>query len=112
MLVPGPQGPITRVPGVRVPCPRVASPGFQFQSPRVQVSASQGLRVPGSQVSGPDFRLCRYLNNVLNKVNKTVGVLRKLQNVLSISTLVTIYKASVRPYLDYGDILFDQTYNL
>ena len=51
------------------------------------------------------------LNNVLNKVNKAIGLLRKLQNLLSRSTLITIYKAFVRPHLDYGDILFDQTYN-
>ena len=52
-----------------------------------------------------------HLNNVLNKVNKTIGLLRKLQNLLSRSTLITIYKAFVRPHLDYGDILFDQIYN-
>ena len=52
-----------------------------------------------------------HLNNVLNKVNKTIGLLRKLQNLLSRSTLITICKAFIRPRLDYGDILFDQTYN-
>ena len=52
-----------------------------------------------------------HLNNVLNKVNKTIGLLCKLQNLLSRSTLITIYKAFARPHLDYGDILFDQTYN-
>ena len=52
-----------------------------------------------------------HLNNVLNKVNKTIGLLRKLQNLLSRLTLITIYKAFVRPHLDYGDILFDQNYN-
>ena len=31
--------------------------------------------------------------------------------MLSRSTLITIHKAFVRPHLDYGDILFDQTYN-
>ena len=45
----------------------------------------------------------KHLNN-LNKVNKTIGLLRKLQNLLSRSTLITIYKAFVRPHLDYGDI--------
>ena len=53
----------------------------------------------------------KHLNNALNKVNKTIGLLRKLQNLLSGSTLITIYKAFVRPHLDYGDVLFDQTYN-
>ena len=31
--------------------------------------------------------------------------------MLSRLTLITIYKAFVRPHLDYGDILFDQTFN-
>ena len=52
-----------------------------------------------------------HLNNVLNKVDKTIDLLHKLQNLLSRSTLITIYKAFVRPHLDYGDILYDQTCN-
>ena len=55
----------------------------------------------------------KHLNNVLNKVDKTIGLLRKLQNLLSRSTLITIIRTLyfVRPHIDYGDILFDQTYN-
>ena len=52
-----------------------------------------------------------HLNNVLNKVDKTIGLLRKLQNLFSRSTLITIYKALVRPHFAYGYIIFDQTYN-
>ena len=44
------------------------------------------------------------------KISKTLWLLRKLHNLLPISTLITIYKAFVRPYLDYGDILYDQAY--
>ena len=47
-----------------------------------------------------------HLSNVLNKVNKTVGLLRKLQNLLPSSTLITICKAFVRPHLDYRDIIY------
>ena len=47
----------------------------------------------------------------LNKVNKTIGLLRKFQNLLSRSTLITIYTAFLRPHLDYADILFDKAYN-
>ena len=53
----------------------------------------------------------KHLNNVLNKVNKTIDLLRKLQNLLSWLTLITIYKAFVRLHLDYGNILYNQTYN-
>ena len=49
--------------------------------------------------------------NALKKINRTIGLLRKLQSVLPRITLVIIYKAFVRPNLDYGDILYDQTFN-
>ena len=53
-----------------------------------------------------------HLNMVTTKVNKTIGLLRKIQNLLPRTALKTIYKAFVRPHLDYGDILYDQAFNL
>ena len=52
-----------------------------------------------------------HLKNTLNKVNKTIGLLRKLQNILPLEPLLTIYKSFVRPHLDYGDVIYDQHYN-
>ena len=49
---------------------------------------------------------------VSGKISKTIGFLRKLQNFLPRAALITIYKAFIRPHLDYGDILFDQAYNM
>ena len=48
---------------------------------------------------------------MFKKVNKTISLLRKLQNNLHRAPLVTIYKSFIRPHLDYGDILHDQTFN-
>ena len=48
---------------------------------------------------------------ILNKVNKTIGLLCKLQNIPPRSALLTIYKSFIRPHLDYGDIIYDQAYN-
>ena len=48
---------------------------------------------------------------ILNKVNKTIGLLRKLQNILPTSALLTIYKTFIRSHLDYSDIIYDQAYN-
>ena len=56
-----------------------------------------------------DFQ--EHLKIVLNKVNKMIGLLRKLQNVLPRPSLLTIYKSFIRPHLDYGDIIYDQAYN-
>ena len=48
---------------------------------------------------------------ILNKVNKTVGLLRKLHNILPRPALLTIYKRFIRPNLYYGNIIYDQAYN-
>ena len=51
------------------------------------------------------------IKTILAKVNKTVGLLRKLQNILPRESLLTIFKSFVRPHLDYGDVIYDQSYN-
>ena len=51
-----------------------------------------------------------YLNNVLSKVNKNIGLLHKLQIFLPRQSLVTVYKAFIRPHLDNGNIIYDETY--
>ena len=53
-----------------------------------------------------------HLKMVYLKISKTFGLLRKLHNLLPRSALITIYKAFFRPHLDYGDILYDQAYNM
>ena len=45
------------------------------------------------------------------KVNKTFALLRKFQNVLPRSALLTIYKCFVRTDLDYGNMIYDQAFN-
>ena len=52
-----------------------------------------------------------HLQNMFKKINKTISLLRKLQNNLPGAPLTTIYKSFIRPHLDYGDILYDQTFN-
>ena len=45
-----------------------------------------------------------------SKVNKAIGLLRKLYNTLPRLPLLTIYKSFIRPQLDYGDAIYDQAY--
>ena len=55
-----------------------------------------------------------HLQNILNKVNKTIGLLWKLQNILPRGPLLRIYKSLIRPHLDYRDVIYyqyDQHYN-
>ena len=57
-----------------------------------------------------DFK--KHVQNVLSKFSKTITLLRKLQKILPWPPLITIYKYFIRPYLDYGDITYDQAYNV
>ena len=52
-----------------------------------------------------------HLKGVLDKVSKTIGLICKLQPILPRFSLLTIYKTFFRPHLDYGDMIYDQTYN-
>ena len=38
-------------------------------------------------------------------------MLRKLQTVLPRHSLLTIYKAFIRPHLDYCDVIYDKVFN-
>ena len=60
-----------------------------------------------------DSRLdfCGHLQNMFNKIIKTISLLHKLQNNLPRASLVIIYKSFIRLHLHYGDILYDQTFN-
>ena len=52
-----------------------------------------------------------HLKTIVNKINKSIGLLRKFQNFLPRESLLTIYKSFIQPHLDYGDIIYNQTYN-
>ena len=52
-----------------------------------------------------------FVNIFKTYFTKTISLLRKLQNNLPRAPFLTIYKSVIRPGLDYGDILYDQTFN-
>ena len=52
-----------------------------------------------------------HLKYTANKINKTIRLLHKFEKLLPRRSLVTIYQSFIRPYNDYGDVTFDQTYN-
>ena len=52
-----------------------------------------------------------YLKTISVKTNKTLYLLRKLQNLLPSAALITLYKLFIRPYLDYGDIIYEHAFN-
>ena len=52
-----------------------------------------------------------HLRNIQSEVNRIIGITRNLQIVLHRSALLTIHKSFARPHLDYGDIIYDKSYN-
>ena len=52
-----------------------------------------------------------HLKVITTNANKTKGLFRKLHNILLRPALLTIYKAFVRPHLDYGEVTFDEIRN-
>ena len=53
-----------------------------------------------------------HLKIILNKVDKTIGLLSKLQNILRISAQLTLYKIFIRLHLDCSGIIYDQAHNV
>ena len=52
-----------------------------------------------------------HFKSVFSKVKKTIGLLRKLHNILLRSPLLKIDKSFITPHLDYGGIIHDQAFN-
>ena len=52
-----------------------------------------------------------YLTVMEAKVSKTIAISSKLQHILPGQASITISKASVCPFLDYGEILYDKAFN-
>ena len=48
------------------------------------------------------------MDKVLTKTSKGIAFIKRLRKVLPSKSLITVYKATFRPHLDYGDILNDQ----
>ena len=67
----------------------------------------------------PKEELITWITTQRKKINglscrkwaSTIGLLRKFQQVLPRSSLITIYRAFIRPHLDYEDVFLDQAFN-
>ena len=52
-----------------------------------------------------------HISSTLSIVNKLTAALRKFHTVLPRHSLLTIYKAFIRPHLDYCDVIYDKIFN-
>ena len=53
----------------------------------------------------------QHIESAMVKINKGVAAIKKLRYSLPRKSLITIYKAFLRPLIDYGDIIYDQPQN-
>ena len=53
----------------------------------------------------------QHIESAIAKINKGVAVIKKLRYSLPRKSLITIYKAFLRPLINYGDIIYDQPQN-
>ena len=49
----------------------------------------------------------RHVEEMNQRANKGVGLITRLRRYLPRNSLLTIYKALIRPHLDYGDVVYD-----
>ena len=52
-----------------------------------------------------------HVNEKIKKAMKGIGLLRKLQSILTRTSLLTIYKSFIRPHLDYDDVVYNRPSN-
>ena len=52
-----------------------------------------------------------HIKSILNKVNKTIGLLRKFQLILPRHSLIAIHKTFIRRRLHYDDVIYDRAFN-
>ena len=83
-------------------------PPLHFNSTNVQVADSQkhlGL------VLGSKLNFNEHIESKISKCNKIIGLMKKVSQIFSGKSLLTIYKSFVRPNLDYADIIYDKPLN-
>ena len=83
----------------------VHHPPFLFNNSTIQQISSQkhlGIHLD------EELTFKHHINEKINKTNKGI---RKPNNILPLSALLTIYRSFRRPHLDYGDVIYDQPEN-
>ena len=73
----------------------------------VQVERSSFQKDLGIILDGK-LNFKQHIGSTISKVSKGISVIKILRHILPQKSLVTIYKAFLRPLLDYDDIIYEQ----
>ena len=83
--------------------------------PIIRLNNIQVERVPYQKHLGilldEKLNFKQHVDNAILKMNKRIFVIKKLRHSLPRKSLMTIYKAFLRPLIDYGNIIYDQLQN-
>ena len=83
----------------------ISHPPLMFKKNNViQATSDKYLGI----ILGTRLSFEKHLETMLCKINKTIGLICKLQNLLSKTAPITLHKAFVCTHLDYDDIVYDQ----
>ena len=81
----------------------------------ISLNNVQAQRVPYQKHLGilinKKLNFKQLIDSAILKVNKGISLIKKLTYNLPRKSLVTIYKAFLKPLIDYGDIIYDQPQN-
>ena len=59
----------------------------------------------------PKLSFDGHIQCILIKTRQIIGLIKKLQPIISRAAFLTIYKSFLRPHLDYGDVIYDLAFN-
>ena len=48
-----------------------------------------------------------HIEEMILRANKGIGLITRLRRYLPRNSLLTVYKAFIRPHMDYGDVVYD-----
>ena len=54
----------------------------------------------------------QHIENIKNKINKGIGILKQMHHLLQEDTLVSLFNAFVKLYVDYGSLTWGGTTNI
>ena len=59
----------------------------------------------------PSMSWADHIDAISTKINQTIGLIRRIRNVLSLQTRVTLYNTLILPLFDYGDVIWGDENN-
>ena len=54
---------------------------------------------------------CQHIEKMKNKISKRLGILKQMRHFFQEDTLVSLFYAFLKPYIDYGSLTWGDTAN-